>query len=266
MGRLESITIPGSGSASNEDCARVCLRGDEGEAVVLDGVTGRGPDASGCRHGVAWFVDRVGDALLASLGRRCDASGDAVMRDIVRTALSAARRTHERTCDLSNALTPQATAALAAWTARTLTLGVLCDCYAVVRYVDGHIEVFEDAALRVLEQRHPPQRMEAFRNTDDGFHTLAADPSVAKWLRTWEIPASGVESLLMVSDGAARFVFEYGLGHWHDLMRLVEESGVAALARRVREFENEKMAGPGKNAETRKPSDDLTAVLLQFDA
>jgi hypothetical protein len=72
------------------------------------------------------------------------------------------------------------------------------------------------------------------------------------------VPRDRLDCAGLFTDGASRLAERHGLP-WGDLVRLLEQSGPAAVVERVR-HEDERVAGrnPGKT------HDDATAVLCRF--
>lgn len=104
--------------------------------------------------------------------------------------------------------------------------------------------------------------VEALRNTEGGFFTAAADPSVAGRAVTGRIPHGEVGALAVLTDGAARLVQVFGRTDWAGALSLLRGRGPGELIARVRA---EERADPDGKAHPRgKPYDDATAVLVEL--
>lgn len=264
-------SIPGTPGRDNEDFAAAA-----GDAfVVLDGVT-PGPEPSGCRHGVPWYVRRLGHRLLAAIG---DGTGRPLAACLA-SALAGTAALHAETCDLTNRATPQATVAAGRIGTERVEYLVLADC-TVVLDLGGELRTVTDdrvehaaAELRRAALRLPegsPERaaareryaaaVAALRNAPGGFWTAAADPAVAAEALTGWAPRDRVAALAALTDGAARYIDVLALGDWPAAMKLLAAQGPAALLDRVRAAEH---ADPDRRAHPRgKPSDDATALYAR---
>ncbi|CAL9425674.1 hypothetical protein SUDANB6_01944 [Streptomyces sp. enrichment culture] len=260
--RTELITRPGDPERPNEDFASVGLPacGQGGSLVVLDGVTPPLGD-TGCSHTVPWFTARLGGALTELTVSLPDVPlTDALSRAIARTA-----QAHASSCDLSHPRTPQATVALARWSAEAVEYLVLSDSVLLAESPDGTITPFLDDRLARL----PRSALAAdalidatLRNREGGFFTAAADPSVAARAVTGVLPRGEVNALAALTDGAARWVETFREGDWTDCFRLVRKAGAQALVDRVRELERADaervFLGRGK------AHDDATVVYVEL--
>lgn len=104
--------------------------------------------------------------------------------------------------------------------------------------------------------------VEALRNTEGGFFTAAADPSVAGRAVTGRIPHGEVGALAVLTDGAARLVQVFGRTDWAGALSLLRGHGPGELIARVRA---EERADPDGKAHPRgKPYDDATAVFVEL--
>ena len=140
--RVRAVSEPGDPGVPNEDFAAIApLARGGGVMAVLDGVTGT-PDGAGCRHGVAWFAGRLGQALLGrAAGPEAPPLADCLAEAIAETADA-----HRATCDLSHPRTPQATVACARWDGAAVEYLVLCDAVLLLAPPS-------DAGLSVLCRR-----------------------------------------------------------------------------------------------------------------
>ena len=277
--RMALATEPGDPQRPNEDYAAVAspASGLGGTLVTLDGVT---PplDDDGCRHGVPWYVARLGGALLElSSSRR-----DMTLAQCLSEAISRTADTHRKTCDLSHPRTPQATVVAARWgggTEGAVEYLVLSDSVLLVeatrsdRSVDGpptaEVRAVIDSRLdelrptvRGMARTERVAAIESLRNAEGGFHTAAADPAVAGLAVTGTLPGGQVRSLAALTDGASRWTEVFQLGDWAGLHGLLREHGPEHLLAQVRTAER---ADPrGEHHPRGKAHDDATAVFVNL--
>ncbi|MFF5481660.1 protein phosphatase 2C domain-containing protein [Streptomyces sp. NPDC012935] len=261
--RTELVSEPGDPARPNEDFASVGLpaSGQGGVLVVLDGVTPpRGE--TGCLHSVPWFTARLGGALTELTVSLPDVPlADALARAIARTA-----EAHAHTCDLSHPRTPQATVALARWSADALEYLILSDSALLVESADGAITPYLDDRLTLLPRASlaTDALIDAHvRNKEGGFFTAAADPSVAARAVTGMLPRDQVRALAALTDGATRWVEKFREGDWRDCFTLVRKEGAQGLVDQVRALERadmEERTFLGRS----KTHDDATVVYVQW--
>ncbi|MCX4764937.1 hypothetical protein OG562_28995 [Streptomyces sp. NBC_01275] len=261
--RTELVSEPGDRAYPNEDFASVGLPacGQGGSLVLLDGVTPP-RDGTGCLHSVPWFTARLGGALT----ELTVSLPDVPLAEALALALARTAEAHAETCDLSHPRTPQATVALARWSAQSVEYLMLCDSTLLLASPDGVVTPVHDDRLARL----PRARLRSnavvdatLRNKEGGFFTAAADPSVAARAVTGTVPRADVAALAGLSDGATRWVETFRRGDWTDLFALLREEGPAAAVRRVRELEradSEERAFLGRA----KTHDDATAVYVEL--
>ncbi|MFG2310110.1 protein phosphatase 2C domain-containing protein [Streptomyces sp. NPDC048566] len=260
--RTELVSEPGDPARPNEDFAAVGVpaSGQGGALVVLDGVT---PPRSGygCRHTVAWFTARLGGALT----ELSVSQGDVPLREVLAEGIRRVAGAHAATCDLSHPRTPQATVALARWSAAEVEYLVLSDSLLLVESPAGEVTALLDDRLSRVPRASLVSDEVAdatVRNREGGFFTAAADPAVAARAVTGTFPREAVHALTALTDGAARWVERFHEGDWTDLFGLVRKEGPAALVERVRTLERAEAAkrSPGRG----KTHDDATAVFVQL--
>lgn len=269
-------TAPARPAADNEDFAAVA----PSAAVLLDGAGIPAGIESGCVHGVAWFARTLGTALLA---RASDPAGDSLAA-CLRAAIAAVRALHGGTCDLEHPWTPTATVVAIRVRGGELEYLVLTDSSLVLTKVGGQTQVVTDrrldaalhgtrTALDRIPLRDPTyaaafrdhmHAVQGLRNTAGGFWVAAADPTVAEHSLTGYCPLAGLESALLVSDGASLRADLFGLLSWAELTELVRRDGPAELIRQVRAAEADDP--DGRRWRRSKATDDATAVYCdQFD-
>ncbi|MEU1177618.1 hypothetical protein ABZ464_08220 [Streptomyces sp. NPDC005820] len=267
--RTELVSQPGDPARPNEDFASVALPacGQGGSVVVLDGVTPP-PGGGGCLHSVPWFTARLGGALT----ELTVSAPDVPLVEALSLAVARTAAAHAETCDLSHPRTPQATVAVARWSAETVEYLVLSDAVLLLASPDGSVTpVLDDRLARLPREllRSAAYVDGSLRNREGGFFTAAADPAVAARAVTGSVPRAGVGALAALSDGAARWTETFREGTWTDLFALVRARGVRALVERVRELERADGAvgadGSGRVfLGTAKTHDDATAVYVEL--
>ncbi|WP_019632660.1 protein phosphatase 2C domain-containing protein [Actinomadura atramentaria] len=239
--RLRTEPTPGG---VNEDF----VAAGDGWAVVLDGATQRPGVDSGCAHGPAWLVRRLGGAVAARL-----AVGDgAELAGVLAEAITHVRTLHPG-CDLDNPDSPSATASIVRWRGTELDWLVLADSPIVLD--DGTITVHRDDRADRLPD-HSVETVRRLRNQEGGFWVAAARPEAA--FRALTGTAGNVRRAALLSDGASRLVEVFGVLTWAGLLDLLDEAGPAELVRRTRAAEDE----DGVVIERGKPRDDATVAYL----
>jgi hypothetical protein len=235
--RTDVVSEPGDDGRPNEDFAGIALpaSGQGGCLVVLDGVTPP-RTGTGCLHSVPWFTARLGGALTElTLSYRDLTLTEVLSRAILRTA-----EAHRDTCDLSHPRTPQATVALARWSAETVEHLVLSDSVLLLQSPGGTVvPVLDDRLARLPRAALASDAIvdATVRNREGGFFTAAADPEVAARAVTGTLPRAEVRALAALTDGAARWTERFREGDWTDLFTFVRKRGAQALVDRVRELE-----------------------------
>ncbi|GAA2202616.1 protein phosphatase 2C domain-containing protein [Streptomyces bangladeshensis] len=260
--RTDLVSEPGAATRPNEDFAGVGLpaSGQGGCVIILDGVTPpRG--GTGCLHSVPWFTARLGGALteLTVSGR------DLTLPEILARAIRRTADAHADTCDLSHSRTPQATVALARWSAAEVEYLVLSDAALLLRGPDGTVTpVLDDRLARLPRAALATEALvdAHLRNKEGGFFTAAADPAVAARAVTGVLPRHQVRALAALTDGATRWTEMFRAGDWTALFDLVAKEGARSLVERVRELEaadREERAFLGRS----KTHDDATVVYVE---
>lgn len=261
--RTDLVSEPGDATRSNEDFAGVGLpaSGQGGCVVVLDGVTP--PDGgTGCLHSVPWFTARLGGALT----ELTVSARDLTLPEILARAIRRTADAHTGTCDLSHPRTPQATVALARWSAVAVEYLVLCDSALLLRGPDGAVTpVLDDRLARLPRSALATAALvdANLRNKEGGFFTAAADPAVAARAVTGTLPRHEVRALAALTDGATRWTETFREGDWAALFDLVAKEGAGPLVERVRELESadrRERAFLGRA----KTHDDATVVYVEL--
>jgi hypothetical protein len=261
--RTDLVSEPGDATRPNEDFAGVVLAasGQGGCVVVLDGVT---PPAgeTGCLHSVPWFTARLGGALT-----ELTVSGqDLTLPEILSRAIERTAGAHAETCELSHPRTPQATVALARWSADTVEYLVLSDSVLLLRSPEGTVTpVLDDRLARLPRSALATDALvdATLRNKEGGFFTAAADPAVAVRAVAGAVPRHEVRALAALTDGATRWTERFRAGDWTALFDVVAEEGARSLVDRVRRLEaadREERAFLGRS----KTHDDATVVYAEL--
>jgi hypothetical protein len=97
-------TCPGSASGPSEDF----VAAGPHVAVVLDGLTAPPELGTGCTHGTAWLVARLGTELVSA----ATTAGDEPLEEIVAGAIRRVADAHGRACDLEHPGTPSSSVAI----------------------------------------------------------------------------------------------------------------------------------------------------------
>ncbi|MFE0463479.1 integrase [Kitasatospora sp. NPDC058965] len=246
--------------------------------VLLDGVSLPAGLETGCRHGTAWYVRRLGVHLLARLTDRADRSIGECLAD----ALAETAALHGARCDLGHPHTPAAMVVAARRHGSSLEYLALGDSLLVLEPTGGEPRVIGDnqrfpqgEALRRAARRAAPgsaeraalrldyiEALHAVRNTGRGPWIAAASPRAAAHAETGFARLDSLRAVAALSDGASRFTERFALGDWPAALRLMAESGPGALIARVREAE---AADPDCTRWPRgKAQDDATAVYARL--
>ncbi|MGW1049640.1 protein phosphatase 2C domain-containing protein [Streptomyces sp. NPDC002586] len=261
--RTDLVSEPGDANRPNEDFAGVGLpaSGQGGCVIVLDGVTPP-RSATGCLHSVPWFTARLGGALTElTVSRR-----DLTLSEILAQAIGRTAEAHAQTCELSHPRTPQATVALARWSADTVEFLVLSDSALLLQGPGGTVTpVLDDRLDRLPRSALATEALvdATLRNKEGGFFTAAADPSVAARAVAGTVPRSEVRALAALTDGATRWTEKFHEGDWRALFEVVAKEGARSLVDRVRELET---ADREERAYLRrsKTHDDATVVYVEL--
>ena len=263
---------PSPDTAANEDHA---IATDEFVAV-LDGVTVPAGLETGCVHGPAWYVRRLGARLVGAV------RPDLALPDVLAAAIQGVRGDHAGRCDLDHPGTPQSTACLLRLRRDAVDYLVLSDCSLVLDR--GRIETITD--LRA-EHTSPQQREAALSgvlpygsedraarlrqlstsrrrhvNRDGGYWIAAADPEAAYHSVTGTVPLAGLRRAALLTDGASRAVDTFALTDWAGLLDVLDRHGPSHLISLVRTAE---LADPeGLTRPRYKRHDDATAAYCFF--
>ncbi|WP_433302296.1 protein phosphatase 2C domain-containing protein [Actinoplanes sp. CA-030573] len=240
------VSEPGDPAVPNEDWAAA----SRDTIVVLDGATAR--IDTGCRHGVAWYVAKLGVALMSAVAERPELSLQEALADSIRQVAGM----HPE-CDLRHPGTPSAGVAIVRLQGDFLEYLVLADTVIVIQTERG-IRVFTDdrvsnvarnerAAATALpldsnERKaalgEMKRREQDARNRPGGFWVAAADPEAAKHAIVGSLAMQDTTAIAVLTDGAARCVTPFALITWGDVLRILDTDGPAELISQVRKIES----------------------------
>jgi hypothetical protein len=265
--RISVATEPGTLEVPSEDWHYI----SQHVAAVLDGATVR--TETGCVHGVPWYVERLGNALVSHLTKHPRA-----LRDALRQAIADVRGMHPH-CDLSHPGTPSAGVGIVVDTGQAIQWLVLGDVTIAIDTDHGLETIVDERVSRTAPQareeadRYPigsdektaallrmKEQELAARNTPHGYWIAAADPAAADHALLGTTPHWA--RLALLTDGAGR-AHAFRLLQWAELFKLLDTSGPASLIRAVRRAEE---SDPyGERWPRNKKSDDATAVYARPD-
>ncbi|WP_432136650.1 hypothetical protein [Streptomyces sp. bgisy154] len=267
--RVAIDTRPG-GSTPNEDW----VAGTPNLAIVLDGLSTAGL-TTGCRHGVPWYVVRLGSHLVAAL-----ADPERSLPEGLAVALENVAAMHPE-CDLANPGTPSATVAVLRQQQGTLEHLVLADSPIVFEGHQGYSVITDLRVDEVLpelraeveqHETHTPQHREALqrfvraqrqtRNTPDGYWVAAASPDAAGHAVTGITQVDDVRAAAVLSDGASRLVTEYGMATWSEVFDMLRAGGPQELINNVRKVEATDPTG--RRWPRYKSGDDAAVAFCQW--
>ncbi|MFD7497254.1 integrase [Streptomyces sp. NPDC059832] len=217
-------------------------------AVLIDGA-GIPGTASVCRHGVAWYANRLGGSLLGLVSLARDRS----LSELLAAAIEQVTDDHRDTCDVAAPISPSAAVAVLRLSDGLVEYLVLGDSVLVLDRADGAPRVVSDpreviisrpyasaleAAAEGSDEYHRILReLRANRNQPGGFWVAKDDPRAADEAITGSCPVSGLTGAALLSNGAGRIVDRFRLVDWPGAMALLASSGPAEIIRRVRQAE-----------------------------
>ncbi|PYC79310.1 integrase [Streptomyces tateyamensis] len=271
--RIEIATEPAYADRPNEDF----VAASPNAVVLLDGAGTPAGSDSGCVHGVAWYVSRLGVSLLAEVTNRPDEP----LADCLAKAITQTAELHRDTCDLSHPGTPSATVIITRLREHDIEYLVLADSSLVLDRSDkpAYVTITDDREAQVgAELRRPMdaeatgtqahaealctyvEAMRAHRNRSGGFWVAAADPAAAHEAMTGTFTRDKVSGFSLFSDGASRLVDRFTLSDWTETLTLIRDHGPAEVIRQVRAAEH---SDPdGKRWPRGKAHDDATVATV----
>jgi Protein phosphatase 2C len=262
-------SIPAKAGQPNEDF----VAATPDAVVLLDGAGNPTGSESGCVHGVAWFVRRLGNALLASMTQ----DDDSDLGGCLAASIAAVRSLHADTCDLAHPGSPSATVVAVKVKEHALDYLVLADSVLVLDLSTELRVVTDDHEAQIGKQfraqmdawpngtpehekahREYVESLRAHRNRPGGFWVASTDPEAATQALTGSVPRAQVRAAAVLSDGVSRLVDHFGVATWDDVLKTLDRQGPRELLRQVREAEN---SDPGGSRWPRgKAHDDATAA------
>lgn len=217
-------------------------------AVLVDGAGIPGIESI-CRHGVAWYANRLGSSLLGHLASGPDRSLSALLAD----AIVQVTDSHRDTCDVANAISPSATVAVLRFSGDVVEYLVLGDSVVVLEIADAEPLVVTDRREVVIsrsyesaieaategsdERRRLLRDLRANRNRPGGFWVAKDDPRAAGEAVTGSCRATAQTRAALLSNGASRIVDQFAMADWPQVMGILASSGPAEILRRVRDAE-----------------------------
>lgn len=207
-------------------------------AFVLDGATAPAGVASGCIHDVSWLVDRLAEALRATL------STPMPLADALAVAIERVRYAHGGACDLDNPDSPSATVALARRREDGFDYLVLADTAVVFAQEDGTVRAVSDDRVDRLPGGRPYSRqlVRESRNAPGGFWVASTVPEAAYEALTGTVLTS---EFALMSDGCSRLVDYYGHS-WREVWDHLRVHGPHSLVDWVRAEEERHGVALGK--------------------
>lgn len=232
-------TLPHDPALPNEDF--VAAR--DGVLVLLDGAGIPKHWPTGCVHGVHWFVQQLGPALLEQASDPTSSLTAALASAIAQTA---ARHPE---CELTHQNSPSATVVIARVGECEVQGLVLADSTLLVAATSrpgeddpGLVRAYTDTALDELRDRLAASgrsaELPAMRNVPGGFWCAQDDPAEAEHALTFSWPRDEVGMVAALSDGATRIVDQFGQLRWVDVADLLGRGDLDELLARTRSLED----------------------------
>jgi Protein phosphatase 2C len=262
-------SIPAKPNQQNEDF----VAATPDAVVLLDGAGTPIGSESGCVHGVAWFVRRLGIALLSSMTR--DDGSDLI--ECLASSIGEVHSSHADTCDLEHPGSPSATVVALKVRDQVIDYLVLADSVLVLDLSTELRVVTDDHEAQIgrqfrarmdawpngtpeheKAQREYVESLRAHRNRPGGFWVASTEPEAATQALTGSVPRTQVRAAAVLSDGASRLVDRFGLATWDDALKTLDMQGPRELLRQVREVE--KSDPRGSRWPRGKVHDDATAA------
>jgi hypothetical protein len=241
-------SIPAKPNQPNEDF----VAATPDAVVLLDGAGTPVGSESGCVHGVAWFVRRLGTALLSSMTR----GDDSDLAGCLAASIAEVRSLHADTCDLKHPGSPSATVVALKVREHALDYLVLADSVLVLDLSTELRVLTDDQEAQIGRQfrskmdalpngtrehakahREYVESLRAHRNRPGGFWVASTEPEAAMQALTGSVPRAAVRAAAALSDGAGRLVDRFGLATWEDVLKTLDTLGPRELLRQVREAE-----------------------------
>jgi hypothetical protein len=237
-------------SSVNED---LVLAGPD-FVIVLDGATAPPQLDSGCRHDVAWLVERLGGRLVLPMLARSTAP----LADLLADAIAAVCAEHVGTCDLTNPDSPSTTVSMLRIGRDQVEHLVLADSPIVLRSPERRVTVVADNRVDLLPE-YTFEAVRRLRNQPGGFWVASTAPKAAYEAVAGTTDRAVVEAVAVLTDGASRYAERYGHS-WDELIEVLASDGPQGLIDRVREYDTNAAVGSFRG----KRHDDATAVFCRL--
>jgi hypothetical protein len=266
-------TEPAPGGAVNEDFIVVTDR----VVILLDGASVPQGLETGCRHGTAWYVARLGTQLLKQLTDQPDQA----LTDALACAIQTVTSLHADTCQLDHPGGPSAAVALLREADQTVDCLVLADTTILLDEPAGIQVISDDRLAQVAVTEHSAMHREAtgslshqrryadlvtelrrHRNQAEGYWVASSTPDAAYHALTGSIPRAELRRAALLSDGATRLADRFGILAWPHLFDVLDREGPYPLIAQTREVESSDPEG--RRWPRSKRHDDATAVLCRF--
>lgn len=242
--RVAMVSVAASEGRVNEDFVGAL----PAAAVLIDGAGIRGAESI-CRHGVAWYANRLGGSLLGRLSVRPDSS----LAELLAEAIEDVTDDHRDTCDIADSISPSATVAIVRVSDGRIEYLVLGDSLVVLDKTGGAPLVVHDPREVDIRRSLQPEKDEvvegteahlrliqefrAKRNQPGGFWVAKDDPRAAAEALTGSVELSEVTSAVLLSNGASRIVDMFGFADWPQALSILRSSGPGEIVDRVRDAE-----------------------------
>jgi hypothetical protein len=266
-------TQPAADGALNEDFIAATTQ----LVILLDGASVPEGLETGCRHGTAWYVARLGTRLLEEL----TAQPSQLLTDALATAIHGVASLHADTCELDHPGAPSAALALLREGDQTVDYLVLADTTIVLDATSDFLVVSDDRLTQVAVTEHSAMHREAtgtvshqqryadlvtelrrHRNQAEGYWVASSTPDAAYQALTGSIPRLEVRRAALLSDGATRLADRFGVMAWPRVFDLLDREGPSSLIMQTREAES---SDPnGRRWPRSKRHDDASAVICRF--
>ena len=266
-------TQPAAGRALNEDFIAATTQ----LVILLDGASVPEGLETGCRHGTAWYVARLGTRLLEEL----TAQPSQLLTDALATAIHGVAGLHADTCELDHPGAPSAALALLREADETVDYLVLADTTILLDATSDFLVVSDDRLAQVAVTEHSAMHQEAtgtvshqrryadlvtelrrHRNQAKGYWVASSTPDAAYQALTGSIQRLELRRAALLSDGATRLADRFGVMAWPRVFDLLDREGPSSLIMQTREAES---SDPnGRRWPRSKRHDDASAVICRF--
>jgi hypothetical protein len=266
-------TQPAADDALNEDFIAATTQ----LVILLDGASVPEGLETGCRHGTAWYVARLGTQLLEEL----TSQPGQLLTDALATAIHGVAGLHADTCELDHPGAPSAALALLREADETVDYLVLADTTILLDATSDFLVVSDDRLAQVAVTEHSAMHQEAtgtvshqrryadlvtelrrHRNQAKGYWVASSTPDAAYQALTGSIQRLEVRRAALLSDGATRLVDRFGVMAWPRVFDLLDREGPSSLIMQTREAES---SDPnGRRWPRSKRHDDASAVICRF--